>query len=179
MTKTITVVTGSVRPNNVSEEILPLVLDELGKRDDVTVKVANLREMNLPFIDTPASPASDAFDPTQHDSVKQWFDTITETDSVIVLSPEYNRFPSPVLTNAISWIHKPWAGKKVVIMPYGSAGGVYAGTLLQRLFTVVGARTEYVLYSLIIGKDLNWGGGIADEAAVRKQINAAIDAATK
>ena len=174
MTKKITIMTGSVREGNVSEKLLPIVQEELTKRDDVVMRVANLREMALPFVDTPVSPMSEGYEPN-HKSVREWRYVVTQSDAFIMLTPEYNYQPSPVQMNAIDWLYKEWSAKPVAVVSYGWGGGLKAAATLKALLAKVEASQVSEAHPLFFTKDLGVDGSILDEANVRAQINAAID----
>lgn len=174
MPKIITIMTGSVREGNASEVLLPLVQEELAKRDGIEVRVANLREMALPFVDTPVSPAMEGYEPN-HQSVRDWRDQIAATDAFIMLTPEYNFQPSPVQMNAIDWVYKEWSGKPVAVLSYGWGGGLKAAVTLDALLKKVEAAPTGKAHPLFFTKELNIDGTPLDKAQVRAQINAAID----
>lgn len=174
MTKKITIMTGSVREGNVSEKLLPIVQEELTKRDDVVMRVANLREMALPFVDTPVSPMSEGYEPN-HKSVREWRYVVTQSDAFIMLTPEYNYQPSPVQMNAIDWLKKDWEQKPVTIISYGWSGGLDAAALLKKLLIKVGATPTETPHELYLAKDISPAGEMLDQNRVMKQIAAAID----
>lgn len=174
MTKTITIMTGSVREGNISEHLLPLVQAELTKHSDITIEVANLREMELPFIDTPITPADETYTPN-HESVLAWQALVQKTDAFIMLTPEYNHMPSPAQINAIDWLAKDWADKPVTILSYGWGGGLKSATLLKALLEKVGAAPTNEPHALFFTKDIDLDGSVIDNEHVITQITDAIN----
>lgn len=70
-------------------------------------------------------------------SVQTLKDQITQSDAVIVSTPEYNKAPPGVLKNALDWVSvsggAPWQGKPVAVMSAaaGRAGGERAQWILR------------------------------------------------
>ena len=170
----ILVVTGSVRPNSVNSKIVPLVVSALEARGDVAT-VANLGELNLPFIDTPILPADENFTPP-HENVQRWTNMIASADGVVLVTPEYNHTLSPIQLNAIDWVGKDWAGKPVVFIGYGwtSGGGQAHATAREALAEVLKANVGEVQANLFFAKDIAPDGSVIDKERVDEKINAAL-----
>lgn len=168
------VVTGSVRPNSVNEKVVPLVVAEL-EAQNAEVKIADLKELNLPFYDAPWSPTSPDFVPT-HDSVKAWTKLVDEAAGVVLVTPEYNHTLTPVQSNAIDWIGKEWEGKPVSLIGYGWQSGAHQSHAAAReaLAAVLHAKVNDIQTNLFLGKDLNPDGTVADEESVKRRIAATI-----
>lgn len=170
----ILVVTGSVRPNSVNEKIVPLVVAELEKQG-AEVKIADLKELNLPFFDDPSSPAAPDFAPT-NESVKTWTQLVVDADGVVFVTPEYNHTMTPVQLNAVDWIGKEWEAKPIALVGYGwgSGAGQAHDTAREALGVNLKAIVGETQANLFFMKDLNPDGTIADEAAVSEKIAATI-----
>lgn len=166
----ILVVTGSVRPNNANEKVVPLVIDELEKHD-AQVKVASLKDLQLPFFDAPLPPSSPDFVP-EHESVKAWTSMVAEASAVVFVTPEYNHTASPVQLNAIDWIGKEWVDKIVGLIGYGwtSGAGQAHATLREALAVNLKATIVDEQANLFFMKDLNPDGTVLDKEAVQKKI---------
>lgn len=170
----ILVVTGSVRPNSVNEKIVPLVVAEIEKQGGVA-KIADLKELNLPFLDAPMSPMTPGFVP-EHESVKTWTQMVDESDGVILVTPEYNHTMTPVQLNAIDWIGKEWEGKKVGFVGYGwnSGAGQAQATAREVLSVNLKAHVGDDQTNLYFSRDLNTDGTIIDEKRVNEDIAATV-----
>ena len=59
----ITIVTGSMRPGNVSE-VLAEAVRGVCQAHDIEAKIINLRELDLPFVNLPLPPSSPDFEIT-------------------------------------------------------------------------------------------------------------------
>ncbi len=170
----ILVVTGSVRPNSVNEKIVPLVVTEL-EAQGATVKIADLKQINLPFYDAPYSPTSPDFTPS-NDAAKHWTQLVDEAAGVVFVTPEYNHTMSPVQLNAIDWIGKEWEDKPIGLVGYGWSSGAHQAhaTAREALAVNLKAKVGDVQTNLHFMKDINPDGSIADEAAVSGQITATV-----
>lgn len=177
MSKTITILTGSMRPNSVGDKLLPQIQQELNSREGIEVEVADPKDMRLPFIDSPVSPMAEDFN-IDHDSVRGWQKKVQDSDALLVLAPEYNGQPSAVQKNAIDWLHADWKNKPVGIVSYGWGGGEGSAELLTRLFGKVGAKPLDTKASLFFTKDISLDGEVLDEASVSHKVGAVVDAVT-
>jgi NAD(P)H-dependent FMN reductase len=165
----ILVVTGSVRPNSVNEKIVPLVVSEL-ENQGATIKIANLKELNLPFFDGPASPLSPTFEATD-ERVKQWTQLVVDADGVVLVTPEYNHTMTPVQLNAVDWIGKEWEDKPIALVGYGWSGAHQShATAREALAVNLKAKVGDVQTNLHFKKDLDVDGTLLDETSVKGQI---------
>lgn len=170
----ILVVTGSVRPNSVNEKVVPLVVSELEKQN-ATVKIADLKEIDLPFFDAPLPPTAPDFAPT-NEAAKAWTQMVAEADGVVFVTPEYNHTMTPVQLNAIDWIGKEWESKPVALVGYGwnSGAGQAHDTAREALGVNLKAKVGETQANLFFMKDLNPDGTVADETAVNEKIAATV-----
>ncbi len=170
----ILVVTGSVRPNSVNEKIVPVVVAGVEKQE-ATVTVADLGELNLPFFDSPQTPTSPDF-VAEHESVKGWTQLVADADGVVLVTPEYNHTLSPVQLNAIDWIGAEWKDKKVALVGYGwgTGGGQAHDAAREALVNVLGANVGETQTNLFFTKDISPAGDIVDQEAVDAKIAATV-----
>lgn len=167
----ILVVTGSVRPNSTNEKVVPLVAEAL-EHKGVTVSVANLKELHLPFFDSPVPPSSPDFAPTDTNVVR-WIEMVSRADGVVFVTPEYNHTMAPVQMNAIDWISQEWKDKPIALVGYGwTSGSAQAhDTAREALAVTLGAKVTDTNANLFFGKDLEADGTVADKLSVDKKIN--------
>lgn len=171
--KTITIVTGSARSNSVGATLVPLVQKELEKQG-ATVRLADLKELDMPFVDAEIIPSAEDFVPP-HDSVKQWQDIVTSSDGLILLAPEYNSQISAIQKNAFDWLYTDWIDKPIAIVGYGWSGATTVVELLNKLITRVGAKPLTVPAQLYFKKDIELDGTILDAETVESKIAAAVE----
>jgi NAD(P)H-dependent FMN reductase len=174
MSKNILVVTGSVRKGRVADSILELVKKEVEGRDDVTLTVADVKALDLPFFDDENFPASPSFNPT-NEKVVAWTKLVEAADGVILLTPEYNHSLSSVQKNAIDWIYSQWQDKPVSIIGYGWSGASLAISDLTKVLGNVKAKQLPKATNLFFMKNINPDGTVIDEAGVADSIKQTID----
>ena len=173
MTKTITIITGSVRPNNVGEALLPHVQTLLAAKD-VHVQVANLRELELPFFNGPVSPVDESYEITD-EHVKVWQELIVKSDGVVFLTPEYNHAMSAVQKNAVDWLFQEWKDVPAATISYGWGGGALAAEALEKLLKKVEAAPLATATNLFFMKDITPSGEVIDESAVNGKLDATLE----
>lgn len=171
----ILVVTGSVRPNSANEKVVPIVVEQL-KAKGAEVTVADLKELTLPFFDSPLAPSNPDFAPT-NENVLKWTEMVGNADGVVFVTPEYNHTMAPVQLNAIDWIGKEWIGKPIALVGYGwtSGAGQSHATAREALAVNLKAKVGDTQANLFFTKDLNPDGSLLDETAVRAKIDASIE----
>ena len=169
----ILVVTGSVRPNSANSKVVPVVVNALETKG-VTVVVADLAELNLPFYNDPLPASAPEFAPTNA-AVIAWTKLVADADGVVFVTPEYNHTMSPVQLNAIDWISKEWEDKPVALIGYGWNSGARQAhaTAREALAVNLKAKVGDSQANLFFMKDLNPDGSVADEVAVTGKIDTA------
>jgi NAD(P)H-dependent FMN reductase len=130
------IIFGSSRQGRRGEVVSNWVKDQATKDGRFEIDYVDLRELNLPFFDEPTSPLSmESLDEYTHPEGKAWAERVAKADGYILITPEYNYSTSAVLKNALDWVGKPWVGKAVGFVGYGSIGG---GTrAVEHLRTIV------------------------------------------
>ena len=119
----ISVIVGSTREGRFSEKPAKWIWNHLKRRDDVDVRLLDLRDYPMPFFDQPVSPATPGRPPYDNVVVKKWTAAIALSDGFIFVTPEYNYGPPAVLKNAIDWVYPEWNRKAAGFVSYGSAVG--------------------------------------------------------
>lgn len=121
----IKVIAGSTREGRFSDKAAAWVADELQKKGISDVEVLDLRDYEMPFFNSPVSPAM-ITEPYAHEAVARFTKKIGEADAYVIVTPEYNHSTSGVLKNALDWVYKEWGNKPVAFVSYGSVGGARA-----------------------------------------------------
>lgn len=171
----ILVVTGSVRPHSVNEKVVPLVAKQLEDKD-VSVTIADLGTLEMPFYDFPSPSISPDFHPT-NETVLKWTAMVEEADGVVFVTPEYNHTMNPLQLNAIDWIGKEWNDKPVALVGYGWKGGERAHLTAREVLANSGLKAKVGdnQANLAFKKDIELDGSILDEPAVSEKISVALD----
>lgn len=170
----ILVVLGSARPGRVADKVLDYIKSDVEKRDDVTITVADLKEINLPFFDNEQAPASPDYVITDP-QVAAWSEMVKAADSVLFITPEYNHTLSAIQKNALDSLGADWNEKPVTAVAYGWSGGSLAVLTLREVLENLKADAKHGIAQLGFMKDLNPDGTLLDEANVTLQIKTAID----
>ncbi len=171
----ILVVIGSARKGRVADKVLDYAKADLEKRENVTVTVADLAELKLPFFNNETPPVSPDYTITDPE-VQKWSDLVQASDSVLFITPEYNHTLSAIQKNALDSLGADWVEKPVSALAYGWTGGSLAVETLLRVLENLKADVRQPIAQLAFMKELNPDGTIIDEDSVRSQITATIDA---
>ncbi len=172
MTK-ILVITGSARPNSVNKVVVKEVEKNLAKHEGVEVTIANLAELNLPFMDADRPPSNEGYE-IPHESVRQWSSLVQEADGVVFVTPEYNHALSAIVKNAIDWLYNEWAGKPAAFVGYGWYSAANSHANFVTINTVIKLKLGDKYTGLQFNRDLTTDGTIASEANIHAELDATI-----
>jgi len=84
------------------------------------VEVADLAEIDLPFLDEPNHPSQQRYT-KQH--TFDWSARIAASDAFVFVMPEYNHSYTAPLKNAIDYLVKEWGFKPIGLVSYGGISG--------------------------------------------------------
>jgi NAD(P)H-dependent FMN reductase len=121
----IQVIMGTTREGRFSEKVAAWVHDRLGKREDLTYELVDLRDHPLPFYDLPRAPAMAGRDYVTPE-VERLGQLIERGDGYLIISAEYNHGYPAVLKNALDHIFPELNRKPVAFVGYGNVGGARA-----------------------------------------------------
>ena len=176
--KKLLLVTSSVRENRIVDNILTTVQAQIASYPDYEISVADFKEMPLPFFDSPISPASEDFAPTDPNVIK-WIAMVEEADAVVMLVAEYNYSFTAVLKNAIDWMAKPWNEKPIALVGYGWVGGARAISQLRGVLgSMIGAKALETEANLRFMKEIDLEGTVIDEEAANDAIKTVLEELT-
>lgn len=164
MSKKLLVLTGSARPNTVSDALLPYFEKAIAEHEGVELEVAKVGDLNLPFYNAPMPPSAEDYEATDT-NVKAWAEKVSGADAVIWLMPEYNHSITGIQKNAIDWLYKEWKDKPLGIVAYGFYEGKYVLESIQNVIDVVSPDVRHKA-GLGLMKHINPDGTIAEEEAV-------------
>ena len=170
----ILVVIGSARTGRVADKIVEYVTADIESREDTTATVVDLAALNLPFYNNEL-PAMSPDRVQTDENVSTWSKYVSEADSVVFITPEYNHSLTAIQKNALDWLFFEWNDKPVTAVAYGWSGGSLAIATLREVLTNVKAEVGLDMAQLGFMKDINPDGTIIDEANVSAQIAAAIN----
>ena len=163
------ILVSSVRKVRAADGILNSLTARLDEKN-INFEIADLRELQLPFVDTELPPMSEDFK-IPYDNVQKWSDQVKAADAVIMLTPEHNAGISAPQKNAIDWLAHEWKEKKVGVIGYSWGGAPIARKHLTDVLAKLGSVELSPAASFSFMKDINLDGTAIDQTAV----NAAID----
>lgn len=133
------VIVGSTRPNRVGKPVADWFTGLARADGRFDVDVADLAEVDLPFMDEPKHPRLHEY---QHDHTKAWSERVERADAVVLVSAEYNTgYPAP-LKNAIDYLNQEWKYKPVGFVTYGGmSAGLRAMEQLVQVVSILGMFT--------------------------------------
>jgi len=127
------IIIASTRPGRKGPALGNWINEIAKKHGAFEVKLIDLKEVNLPFIDEPNHPR---FQKYEHEHTKAWSREIDAADAFIFVTPEYNfGFPA-TLKNALDFVFNEWGYKPVGFVSYGGvSGGTRAVQMLKQVVT--------------------------------------------
>src|SRR5690606_19243406 len=102
--KKVLIILCSVRKMLAANTCLIQVQKELTNYPTLETKLADLRDLPMPFVDSAIIPSGEGFTPTD-ENVLKFSKLVSENDVVLILAPEYNHSIPAVLKNAIDWLY--------------------------------------------------------------------------
>ncbi len=116
------IVIASVRPGRVGLPVARWFERWAIAHGGFDVGVADLLEIDLPFMDEPNHPRLRQY---THQHTRDWSARVQAADAFAFVTPEYNYGLPAALKNAIDYLHVEWFYKPVALVSYG---GISAGT---------------------------------------------------
>ncbi|GAA3497959.1 NAD(P)H-dependent oxidoreductase [Streptomyces prasinosporus] len=130
----VTVVVGSNRHGRFGPVVAGWLLDRLRDRDDLSVDVVDVADLDLPTTLEPTARATA--------TLAGVTPKLARADAFVVLTPEYNHSFPAGLKNLIDWHFTEWRAKPVALVTYGGlAGGLRAAEHLRQVFAELHAVT--------------------------------------
>jgi NAD(P)H-dependent FMN reductase len=157
----IEILSGSPRNNSLTRRVAIHLKTWLKKNTDHEIGLIDLREWDLPFVQSVFMSADNT--PEEFRPLSK---RIFEADAFILVSPEYNGSYSPALKNLLDHFpkqhHKPFG---IVTASPGALGGIRAAQQLQLLVNALfGIASPYLLIVPAVDKKFNADGDLLDES---------------
>jgi NAD(P)H-dependent FMN reductase len=129
------IIIASTRPERKGPAIGAWFTDIAKNHGAFEVKVLDLAEINLPFLDEPNHPRFKKYT-KEHTLV--WSREIEEADAFIMVIPEYNYGFTAPIKNALDYLFQEWNYKPVGLVGYGGvAAGTRAIQMLKQVLTAL------------------------------------------
>ncbi|MEH1122951.1 NADPH-dependent FMN reductase [Micromonospora sp. CPCC 206061] len=131
----LTVIIASTRPGRIGGRVADWFTGIARDHSGFDVSVADLAEINLPFLDEPHHPSEGRY---LHEHTRRWSATIAEADAFVFVMPEYNFGFSAPLKNAIDYLYHEWQYKPVAFVSYGmTSAGLRAVQMIKQVVTTL------------------------------------------
>jgi NAD(P)H-dependent FMN reductase len=157
----IEIISGSPRPNSVTHRVALHLQDQLEKRAAHQVGVINLKDWNLPAVQS-------VFVSPDHtpEEFKPLAKRMFAAEAFILVSPEYNGSYSPTMKNLLDHFpkqhHKPFG---IVTASPGPLGGIRASQQMQLLINALfGIASPYMLIVSAVDKKFDAEGNLLDQS---------------
>jgi len=121
----IMIIVASVRPGRIGLPIAQWARERVEAAGH-EVDLADLAELNLPFLDEPAHPAKKQYEKPH---TLAWSDRVDRAEAFVLVTPEYNHSFSPALKNALDFLFHEWNRKPVSFVSYGGVSGGLRGVV--------------------------------------------------
>ncbi|HEX8917477.1 MAG TPA: NAD(P)H-dependent oxidoreductase [Chloroflexota bacterium] len=132
---TLMIIVASTRPGRAGSAFAGWFRDRALQNGRFDVTVADLAELNLPFMDEPNHPRLRRY---THQHTKDWSAMVDSADAFVFVMPEYNYSFSAPLKNAIDYLHHEWQYKPVGFVSYGGvSGGTRAVQMIKQVVTTL------------------------------------------
>ncbi len=129
------VVIASTRPGRVGLPVGRWFDAQARAHEAFDVEVADLLEIDLPFMDEPNHPRLGQY---THQHTKDWSAKVGAADAYAFVMPEYNYGFTAPLKNAIDYLHNEWLYKPVGFVSYGGiSGGMRAVQMAKQVVTTL------------------------------------------
>jgi len=129
------IIIASTRPGRVGLPVGQWVSERAAEHTGFEVKVLDLAEIDLPFMDEPNHPRLRQY---IHRHTKDWSAAIDDLDAFVFVHPEYNYGMTAPLKNAIDYLNQEWQYKPVGLVSYGGlSGGTRAAQMIKQVVTTL------------------------------------------
>lgn len=172
--KNILCIVGSARKGRVAGAITEYIQAITADDATVSVSVADLAALNLPFFNNERTPSDPEYVATD-DTVLAWGKLVADADAVIFITPEYNHSLSGIQKNAIDSLYKEWNDKPTGVVAYGWYGGENALVTFKEVATVVKFDLKGEPVQLYFTKDVAPDGSIMQPLEVKEKIQALLE----
>lgn len=123
------VIIASTRPGRVGLPVGQWFFEHAQSHGGFEVSLADLKEINLPFLDEPKHPRMQQY---EHEHTKRWSERVGGADAFVVVTPEYNFSAPAPLVNAFDFLYNEWNHKPISFVSYGGVSGGTRGVQVAR-----------------------------------------------
>lgn len=167
------IIIASTRPGRAGKAIGDWVVAKAEADGRFDVRILDLKEIDLPFLDEPQHPAKQQY---QHEHTKKWSAAVAECDAFVLVMPEYNFFASAPLINALDFLKAEWKYKTVGFVSYGGVSrGLRAVEAIKPLLVSHQMFAVGAAIALMLSEDIGEKGQPQETEVITKSVAALFD----
>ena len=168
------VIIASTRPGRAGLPIGTWFLERAKEHARFDVALADLKEVNLPFLDEPKHPRLKQY---EHEHTKAWSARVEAADAFVIVTPEYNFGSPPALVNALDYLYTEWSYKPAAFVSYGGiSGGTHSVVMTKQLLCALKMVPIVEAVSIpFFSNHMSKEGAFAGTESLEKAANAMLD----
>ncbi len=168
------IIIASTRPGRVGLPVGRWFESVAQEHGGFEVAVADLAEIDLPFVDEPNHPRLRQY---QHEHTKRWSATVEAADAIAFVMPEYNYGLNAPLKNAIDFLNQEWSHKPLGLVSYGGvSAGTRAAQMVKQVVSSVGLMPMMTAVSIpFVARMINDSGELEPNEVMEKASVALLD----
>ncbi len=125
----------STRPGRAGPAVARWFFEQASQHPSFQVKLVDLAEVNLPFLDEPDHPRLATY---RHQHTRDWSATVAAADAFVFVTPEYNYSVPAPLVNALDYLFNEWGYKPAGFVSYGGvSGGTRSAQMAKQIITAL------------------------------------------
>jgi NAD(P)H-dependent FMN reductase len=168
---TLMVVIASTRPGRIGLPVGEWFEARALGHGGFDVDLADLAEINLPFMDEPKHPRLREY---THQHTRDWSARVEAADAFAFVHPEYNYGMTAPLKNALDYLNAEWSYKPVGLVSYGGvSAGTRAAQMIKQVTTTLKLFPIFEAVSIpFVAQFLGEGGALEPNDVMEKAADA-------
>jgi NAD(P)H-dependent FMN reductase len=168
------IVIASTRPGRIGLPVGEWIAAAAREHGGFDVDVADLKEIDLPFMDEPKHPRLREY---THQHTKDWSARVEAADAFVFVHPEYNYGLNAPLKNALDYLNAEWKYKPLGLVSYGGvSAGTRAAQMIKQVVTTLGIFPLFEAVSIpFVAEFVGEGGAIEPNPVMEKAATAMLD----
>jgi NAD(P)H-dependent FMN reductase len=168
------IVIASTRPGRIGLPVGEWFEGRAREHGGFEVDVADLAEIDLPFMDEPKHPRLREY---THQHTKDWSARVEAADAFVFVHPEYNYGMTAPLKNALDFLNSEWKYKPLGLVSYGGvSAGTRAAQMIKQVATTLGLFPLFEAVSIpFVAEFVGEGGAIVANPVMEKAAGAMLD----
>jgi NAD(P)H-dependent FMN reductase len=171
---TLMIVIASTRPGRIGLPVGEWFAARAQEHGGFDVDVADLAEIDLPFMDEPKHPRLREY---THQHTKDWSAEVEAADAFVFVHPEYNYGINAPLKNALDYLNSEWKYKPLGLVSYGGvSAGTRAAQMIKQVATTLGMFPLFEAVSIpFVAEFVGEDGAIVPNEVMEKAAGGMLD----